>query len=308
MTGVLLMAYGAAKDLASIPEYLADIRHGRAPDPALTAEITERYRRMGGRSPLLEITRKQAEALKARLGSGFEVGVGMRHCEPRIESAVRDLAAAGCGTVVGVPLTPFASRLSTGAYFAKFESGGAPGLKLLRAASFHDHPGLVEAIAERAREAIARLGARDFRVLFTAHSLPASIEQEGDPYPAQLKETAALAARRLALAKHEFAYQSRGRTGEPWLGPDAGEVLERLAREGVKAVVLSPMGFVSEHLETLYDDDVLYREQAARLGMRFERAAALNDHPAFITALADAVRDALAGKNQGTFSTPRTYN
>lgn len=304
MNGVLLMAYGAAKNLESIPAYLADIRHGRPPDAALVAEITERYKAMGGRSPLPEITQGQAKALADSLGGGFRVAVGMRHCEPTIAQALRELS--GCERVVGLPLTPFASKLSTGAYFAKLEEAAASaGASVLRAPSFHDEPALVRGLAERLEEARARLAGAPHRVLFTAHSLPSRIERENDPYPAQLRQTASLVAAKAGLASFEFAYQSQGRTGEPWLGPDAGEALERLAREGTRAVVLSPIGFVSEHLETLYDDDVLYRAQAERLGMRFERARALNDHPAFIEALAAAVAAAL--KDQGTFSTPRTY-
>lgn len=298
------MAYGAAKDLESIPAYLADIRHGRPADAALVAEITGRYKAMGGRSPLPEITRAQGRALAAALGPGFRVAVGMRHSEPTIAQALSELS--GCERVVGLPLTPFASRLSTGAYFAKLEeAAAAAGAAVLRAPSFHDDPALIRGLAARLDEARAKLAGAPHRVLFTAHSLPARIVRENDPYPGQLLETAALVAAKAGLDSFEFAYQSQGRTGEPWLGPDAGEVLERLAGEGARAVALSPIGFVSEHLETLYDDDVLYRAQAGRLGMRFERARALNDHPAFIEALAAAVAAAL--KNQGTISTPRTY-
>lgn len=295
MTGVLLMAYGAAGSLAEIPEYLADIRHGRPPDPALIEEVTQRYRLMGGRSPLPEICAAQAKALGAALGPGFKVAVGMRHSAPRIADVVGLLKRGGCNAIVGLPLTPFASKLSTGAYFAKLEEGAAAhGVKTIRAESFHDHPRLIDGLAERALEALARL--EGARVLFTAHSLPARITAEGDPYPKQLLETAALVAKRMGLAAYDFAYQSQGRTGDTWLGPDAGKVLERLAQGGARAVMLAPIGFVSEHLETLYDADVLYREQAVKLGMRFGRAAALNDHPAFIEALAGTVRSALAVK------------
>ena len=291
-TGVLLMAYGAAASLDDIPEYLADIRRGRPADQALVQEIRQRYERIGGRSPLLEITAAQARALEKALGAGFRVGFGMRHSAPRIADALQRLAAANA-TVVGLPLTPFASRLSTGAYFdALSEAARAlPGVKVLQAPSFHDHPRLIEALAERTREALSGADG-DPVVLFTAHSLPLRIEAEGDPYQRQLRETAALVAARLGLSRWEFAYQSRGRTGEEWLGPEAGDVIARLAAEGAKALVISPIGFVSEHLETLYDDDVLYREQAQGLGLRFARAGALNDHPAFIDALADAARKA----------------
>ncbi|MBI4349225.1 MAG: ferrochelatase [Elusimicrobia bacterium] len=307
-TGVLLMAYGAARSLDEIPAYLADIRHGRPPEPALVQEIRARYEAMGGRSPLPELTAKQARALQAALGPGFEVGMGMRHSAPRIADALEQLLGDGCSTVVGVPLTPFASALSTGAYFAKLDEAaaglGASG-RIRRAGSFHDHPRLIAAYADRARACLDRFGGRFPRVLFTAHSLPARILRDGDPYPRQLSETAALVAKTLELEHWDFAYQSRGRTGEEWLGPDAGEIIDRLAGEGVRALLVSPIGFVSEHLETLYDDDVLYREAAERRGIRFERAAALNDHPAFIDALADAVH--AASSEKGTFPAPHPY-
>lgn len=307
-TGVLLMAYGAAKSLEDIPAYLADIRHGRPADAALAAEIRSRYEAMGGKSPLPELTTKQGRALQAALGPSFEVGMGMRHSAPRIADALDELLRGGCATVVGLPLTPFASTLSTGAYFAKLEEAAAglgASAKVRRAASFHDHPRLINAYADRARAQLSKFGGRFPRVLFTAHSLPARIEKEGDPYPAQLRETAALVAKALDAEPWDFAYQSQGRTGEAWLGPDAAQVLEGLAQDGVKSVLLSPIGFVCEHLETLYDDDVLYRGQAERLGMRFERAAALNDHPGFIDALADAVH--AASSEKGTFRAPQSY-
>ena len=293
MTGVLLMAYGAAASLDEIPQYLADIRRGRPADAALIEDVRRRYERIGGRSPLPEITAAQARALQAALGPGFRVGFGMRHSAPRIADALGPLAS-GCETLVGLPLTPFASRLSTGAYFdALAEAAKAhPALKVVRAASFHDHPRLVAALAERAQDALSRAG-EGAALLLTAHSLPSRIEAEGDPYARQLRETAALVAGKLGLSRWHFAYQSRGRTGEEWLGPEAGDVIARLAAEGTKALALAPIGFVSEHLETLYDDDVQYREQAQRLGLRFSRAAALNDHPGFIDALADAARKAV---------------
>lgn len=305
-TGVLLMAYGAAASVEDVPAYLADIRSGRPPDPALIEQVKSRYAAMGGRSPLMEITADQTRLLQSRLGPGFEVGMGMRHSAPRIAETLEDLLRAGCDPVIGLPLTPFASSLSTGAYFQKLGEaatglGASP--KVRRASSFHDHPRLIEACAERAGEALARFGGDPPRVLFTAHSLPSRVEKEGDPYSVQLRETAALTAAKLGLESYDFAYQSRGRTGEPWLGPDAAEALDRLAREGARAVLLAPIGFVSEHMETLYDDDVLYRGQAEGLGLRFERAAALNDHPGLIDALADAVLSTAAG----TKPAPHSY-
>jgi len=302
MKAVLLMAYGAAASLGDIPAYLADIRHGRPPDDKLTQEIRERYRHMGGRSPLLDICERQAKALQAKLGADFRVGVGMRHSAPRIADVLAKLAA-GCEEVVGLPLTPFASRMSTGAYFDKLDEAAkaAPGLRVLRAPSFHDDPGLIQALEDRARAALARAG-EGAAVLFTAHSLPKRIVGEGDPYPAQLEETAALVANRLGRREWNFAYQSQGRTGEEWLGPDAGAIIDRIAAEGAKALMLAPIGFVSEHLETLYDDDVLYRAQAEKLGLRFARAATVDDHPGFVDALARAVRAA-----KGTISAPRSY-
>ncbi|MDE2293515.1 MAG: ferrochelatase, partial [Elusimicrobia bacterium] len=275
--------------------YLADIRGGRPAPPELVEEVARRYALLGGRSPLFEITDAQAEGLRRALaarGVAARVAVGMRHSEPTIARAVAGLKAAGARRVVGLPLTPFQSSLSVGAYFKKLdEAAGPAGLGVARAGDWHAHPRLVEAYAERVRAARARLPEalrEGARLLMTAHSLPRRILAEGDPYPAQLAETAALAARAAGFEQSRFAYQSRGATAEPWLGPDAAEVLEELAREGAKAVVLCPVGFVSDHMETLYDDDVLYKGKAEGLGLRFERAGALNDHPAFCEALADA--------------------
>ena len=302
MNGVLLMAYGAARSLEEIPAFLADIRQGRPAGPELVDDIRKRYERMGGGSPLAEITAAQARALDSKLGDGFRVAFGMRHSAPRIADALAGLIP-GCESVVGLPLTPFASRMSTGAYFEKLQEA-ARALnypRVLRAPSYHDHPRLIEALADRTRRALERMGSEAV-VLFTVHSMPAGLEAQGDPYPRQVRETAALVAQRLDLAGWQLAYQSRPVAGGDWLEPEAGDAIAKLAAQGVRSVVLSPIGFVSDNLETLYDDDVLYRERAESLGLRFGRAAALNDHPAFIDALADAARAAM-----GTSKAPRSY-
>lgn len=297
---VLLMAYGAARGPEEIPAYLADIRGGRPASPELVAEVKHRYALLGGCSPLFEITDAQAEglrrALKAR-GVEADVAVGMRHSEPTIARVVGERAAAGARRIVGLPLTPFQSSLSVGAYFKKLDEA-ASGLEVLRSGRWHLNRSLVAAYAERIREAFARVpeGLRGrTELLLTAHSLPQRILAEGDPYPNQLQETSSAVAKAAGFEAFRFAYQSRGATAEPWLGPDAGESLRDIAVGGAKAVVLCPVGFVSDHMETLYDDDVLYKGQAEALGLRFERAGALNDHPLFAEALADTVQAALSG-------------
>ncbi|MBI2363358.1 MAG: ferrochelatase [Elusimicrobia bacterium] len=298
---VLLMAYGAARNLDEIPAYLADIRGGRPPAPELVAEVRRRYGLLGGSSPLFSITEAQAEGLRRALavrGLGARVAVGMRHSEPSIAGVAAGLAAEGVRRVVGVPLTPFQSSLSVGAYFKKLDEAAAPaGLSVMRSGDWHANANLVEAYAQRIRQSVSRLGAAfkgETALLLTAHSLPQRILADGDPYPSQLQETAGLAAKAAGFAEFRFAYQSRGATPEPWLGPDAAESLEAIAKAGFKAVVLAPIGFVSDHMETLYDDDVLYKGQAEARGLRFERAGALNDHPLFSEALADVVQSVLA--------------
>ncbi|TBR26215.1 ferrochelatase [bacterium] len=297
---VLLMAYGAARRPEDIPAYLADIRGGRPASPELVAEVTHRYGLLGGRSPLFEITDAQAEGLRRALaarGLAADVAVGMRHSEPTIARVVAERAAAGARRVVGVPLTPFQSSLSVGAYFKKLDEA-AGGLRVLRSGAWHLNKNLVAAYAERVREAFARvpeaLRGRT-ELLMTAHSLPQRILAAGDPYPGQLQETSAAVAKAAGFKAFRFAYQSRGATAEPWLGPEAGDSLRELAKAGAKAVVLCPVGFVSDHMETLYDDDVLYKGQAEALGLGFYRAGALNDHPLFAEALADVAAAALAG-------------
>ncbi|HVE12413.1 MAG TPA: ferrochelatase [Elusimicrobiota bacterium] len=293
--GVLLMAYGAAESLAELPAYLQDILGGRPVPPALLADLDQRYRRIGGRSPLIDITKKQAQTLGRRLGADFRVVVGMRHSAPTIRSAVD--ALAGVQKVVALPLTPYQSGMSTGAYFQKLEAAvreSGAGFEVLRAGAWHEQPVLREALADKTRRAVDSLGP-DAAVILSAHSLPARIEAEGDPYPAQLRATAEAVARAAGLSEWRFAFQSKpGAAREAWLGPDVADALDELAAAGRKAVAISPIGFISDHLETLYDDDVFYREQAQRLGMRFARAEALNDDPRLIEALAKVVESTLA--------------
>jgi len=301
--GVLVMAYGGPASLEEIPGYLADIRSGRPTPRAVVEEITDHYRRIGGRSPILEISRRQARALEDRLGAAdFRCRVGMRHWAPWIEDEVGRMAADGIHRVVGIVLAPHYSRMNTERYFRKVEDGArlfrAP-LQLAFVKSYHDSPPLIEALARRVEEGLARWPAEErsrVHVVFSAHSLPARILEDGDPYDAQLRETAALVARRAGLPEERWSwsYQSAGKSPEPWLGPQLEEHIPALARRGIRNVVCVPVGFVSDHVEILYDIDLEAQEAARASGVRLERPPALNDDPLFIEALAGAVRSSAA--------------
>jgi ferrochelatase len=282
---VLLMAYGSPLRSEDIRPYLEDIREGRPVSDAAVEELTERYRRIGGRSPLDDATEGQRAALERELG--LPVFVGMKHWRPRIAEAVEQSLAGGADTIVGLVLAPHYSRLSVQGYRERLEEALRGRAELRFVESWHRHEPYLDALAERVRDSMAD-------VVFTAHSLPARILDTGDPYRDQLLETAQLVAERAGLDHWSFAFQSASETGEPWLGPDLLEELERLAALGAGRVLVCPIGFVSDHLEILWDIDVEARERAGELGLQLERVDSLNDDPVFIRGLADLARQAIS--------------
>jgi len=278
---VVLMAYGSPAAAEDIPAYLADIREGRPVSQEAIDELTERYRRIGGRSPLDEVTEAQRTRLEREVR--LPVFVGMKHWHPRVGEAVEAALAVGAETIVGLVLAPHYSRLSIAGYRERLEDALQGRAELVFVESWHDHEPFLDVLASRVR-------AFDGHVVFTAHSLPEQILGEGDPYRDQLLETSRLVAERASLADWSFAFQSASATGEPWLGPDILEELDRLAANGVRRVLVCPVGFVSDHLEILWDLDVEARERAADLGLELGRIESLNDDPAFMRALAELVR------------------
>ena len=280
---VVLMAYGSPAEPEDVRPYLEDVRGGRPASDEAVEELAERYRRIGGRSPLDDVTEAQRAALERELGT--PVFVGMKHWRPRIAEAVEAALAAGATRIVGLVLAPHYSRLSIGGYRERLEEALGGRAELVLVESWHDEPALVEVLAERVR-------GTDAWVVFTAHSLPERILADGDPYREQLLETARLVAERAGLERWSFAFQSASPTGEPWLGPDVLEELERLQADGVGKVLVAPVGFVSDHLEILWDLDVEAREKAGELGLELARIESLNDDPAFVRALANVVERA----------------
>ena len=283
MDAVVLMAYGSPSEPKDVRPYLEDVRGGRPVSDEAVEELAERYRRIGGRSPLDDVTEAQRAALEQELGA--PVFVGMKHWRPRIVEAVEAALAGGATRIVGLVLAPHYSRLSIGEYRERLEEALADRADLVLVESWHDEAAFIDVLAERVR-------GTDAWVVFTAHSLPERILDEGDPYRDQLLETARLVAERAGVEGWSFAFQSASSTGEPWLGPDVLEELERLRAEGVSNVLAAPVGFVSDHLEILWDLDVEARERAAELGLEWARTESLNDEPAFVHALAELVRKA----------------
>ena len=291
---VLLMAYGSPDRLDQVEAYYTDIRRGSPPPEHLLTELLDRYRAIGGGSPLSAIVERQRAALEAELarrGRPIPVRAGMRHIAPRIAKIVEGLAGDGIERFVAIALAPQRSSNAAG-YRRAVETGlataGAPTTTAAFVESWHNEPGFIDALARVTSEALARFAdPAAVRVLFTAHSLPARVVAEGDVYPAEVAATARLVAERIGLARHDVAFQSAGRTGEPWIGPDLGDELRRLAGEGVREVVVAPVGFVADHLEVLFDIDIEAQAVARELGIRLERPRSMNDDPIFISALAD---------------------
>ncbi|HSS73363.1 MAG TPA: ferrochelatase [Gaiellaceae bacterium] len=284
---VVLMAYGSPERIEDVPAYYSDIRGGRPIRPELVEELTDRYRRLGieDRNPLNEITERTRAALEQELG--LPVFTGMKHWTPRIGDAVETALAGGAEVIVGLVLAPHYSSMSIGGYRAQVEEALDARAELLFVERWHDEPALVELWAQRVRGTQAH-------VVFTAHSLPARILDEGDPYKDQLLETSRLVAEAAGVEDWSFSFQSESATGEPWLGPDILDHLEALHAQGTTRVLAAPIGFVADHLEIGWDLDTEAREKAKELGLRLERAEMPNDEPAFVAVLAEIVRRAVA--------------
>ncbi|MGC8634092.1 MAG: ferrochelatase [Candidatus Limnocylindrales bacterium] len=308
---VLLMAYGAPQRLDQVEAYYTDIRRGVPPPPDRLEALLDRYRAIGGRSPLADLVEGQRAALASQLaarGAPIPVYAGMRHSEPRIGRAVHRMAADGVTRAVAIALAP--QRSSNGAGYrlaveaaAAALGGRAPQVTFVE--SWHDQPRFIEALAQATADALAGVpNPAAALVIFTAHSLPSRAVDAGDRYPAEVARTAQLVARRLGLEHWRVAYQSAGRTAEAWLGPDLRDEMRRAAADGVTQLVVCPVGFVTDHLEVLYDIDIEARAVADELGVRLERARSLNADPTFIAGLADLVANALAGSADPIVSTP----
>lgn len=319
--GVLLMAYGGPASLDEVPAYYTDIRGGRPPSPELLAELLERYEAIGGRSPLADITERQRQALEAELrrrALDLPVFVGYKHSAPFVAETVARMAGQGVRRILAMALAPHFSTMTACSYCQRVDAArralpgrdGVPAVWYAMVGDWHAEPAFVDALADVTQTALVEAGAsaggvRDDEedgararrpwIVFSAHSLPERIVGLGDPYPDLLRETARLVAARLGWSSWSFAFQSAGRTGDTWLGPDLLAELERLAAAGVRTVVVASVGFVASNLELLYDIDIEARARAGELGMTLVRAAALDDHPRFIGALADIVERAVRG-------------
>ncbi len=299
-TGVLLMAYGGPESLDEVEPYLLDVRDGRPTPPELLHEIRERYRLIGGRSPLREITERVAHRLQAAVG--LPVFVGMRHWRPYIREAVhRMVNEMGLRRIVGICMAPHYSEMSIGLYRRRLEEALAEthrAVDVRFVPHWHTQPHYLDGLAASILEARQRFPPEargQVQVVFTAHSLPASILARGDPYDRQLRETAQLLADRLALPPERWVlcYQSAPKTDVPWLGPPVEAMVAELASAGERNLLIAPIGFLADHVEVLYDIDIAVRQLARAHGARVERAEMLNDRPPLIAALADLVRAAL---------------
>jgi protoporphyrin/coproporphyrin ferrochelatase len=299
---VLLMAYGGPDKLDEVEPYVLDVRGGRPLAATILEEIRDRYRQIGGKSPLLEITQRQAMALEEllqRKGYSAPVFVGMRHWFPYIRDAVQAIAGAGFRRVVAICMAPQYSDISIGAYTAQYDAairelGLDIRTSLVR--QWHDHPDLIKGFAGKVAAALdgySRQEREAVEILFTAHSLPLSRLKADDPYDRQQRETAGAVASLVGCPRWSFAYQSQGYSNEAWLGPSVQQRLRVLATGGTRNVLVVPTGFVCDHVEILYDVDIAFRNLAASLGIALRRTESLNADPLLIQALGSLVRKAV---------------
>jgi len=298
-TGVLVMAYGTPTTPEDVEAYYTRIRHGHAPTPELLAELTDRYREIGGTSPLAQRTAAQvaalAKALDARAPGTYDVRYGSKYEPPLIEDVAPGFASDGVTRVIGLVLAPHSSSMSTDQYMERARHALGDSVTFVEIGAWWDAPGFVELIAGRVNDALATIDPERLastEVVFSAHSLPQRILASGDTYPEQLRASAQGAARAAGISNWDVAWQSAGRTADPWIGPDILEVLRTKKAQGLTDVVSCPIGFVSDHLEVLFDIDIQAQALAHELGLNLIRTASLNDDPAFISVLANVVMTA----------------
>ena len=290
------MAHGTPESVDQMADYLRLVRGGREPSAELIEEMTHNWEAIGGRSPLTDITLQQGRALETQLaadGLALPVAVGMRNWRPFIADAVGDIRRNGAVRIVGIPLAPQFSTLSVQKYMDAATTALPPDVAFSCVRSFHDHPLLIEAFAEKVRAAAPQ---SDEDVVFTAHSLPQRVAQAGDPYPNEVASTARAVADRCGIGSFRTAYQSAGRTPEPWLGPDLSDFVRERAAAGVRRMLVVPIGFVCDHTEILFDIDAQAAGVAREAGVELRRTESLNTSPTFISMLAALVaREVSAG-------------
>ncbi len=294
------MAYGSPNSLDEVGDYLAQVRGGRSSNPDEIEHLRHRYQRVGGRTPLLQITKSQADSLERKLvadGVSARVCFGMKHWHPFIEDVVEKMDLDDSQVLIGLALAPHYSKLSIGGYEDSVRRGLAKrnsNAQFIMVKSWHNQPSLISALSSRVINGLREM--RDSRrtvVVFTAHSLPIRAVPKDDPYQAQLLETSKLVAEDANIIEWDFAFQSAGQPRENWLGPQIHEQINKLASDGFSEVLVCPIGFVSDHLEILYDLDIEAKQQAKSLGLRLDRTMSLNDDPRFIRALESEVRTAV---------------
>jgi len=304
-TAVLLLAHGSPDSPEQVPEFMKSITGGRPVQDAVIEEVRHRYALIG-RSPLTELTKKQAEALQRTLP--VPVYLGMRNWKPFIADVVKEMMASGVDQVLAICLAPQNSSTSTGLYRKALMAEMKPDIQVQFIESWHDHPQLTQAFAEKLQPAWHRASevlGRPAPVIFTAHSVPTRTIQAGDPYEQQAKETARLVAEKipgLTPELKQFAFQSQGMSGGPWLGPTVESAILDFKKQGHKGVVVAPIGFVCDHVEILYDIDIAFRQFATDEGMKLWRPESLNDSPTFISALATLASSGLGVAAVGAIS------
>ena len=330
MIAILLLAFGCPDSIESIEPFITNVMGGRKPSPNQLQKIKERYLMIGGHSPLLDITRRQAEALEKKLNSTssfsppykggdrggryFKVFVGMRYWHPFIKDTLNEIKNSGAERIVAVVMAPHYSKISTDGYikavneamaeltplFPPLEKGGEGGFDISFINNWHTHPLFLEAVAEKINKGFSYfkdINKKEIQVIFSAHSLPIPPLEKGgeggfrdDPYAKQLNETIEGIIRHTGDIIWHLGFQSKGMSAGEWLEPTVDSILERLSKDGKKYVLIVPVGFVSDHIETLYDIDIFYKETAKSLGLIFHRTESLNDSPKFIDALIDIVK------------------
>ncbi|MDA3130839.1 ferrochelatase [Aliibacillus thermotolerans] len=296
--GLLVMAYGTPRNMEEVEPYYTHIRRGRKPSQEALNDLISRYEAIGGVSPLAKITNEQGEALANRLNERvedveFQWYLGLKHIDPFIEDAVQKMKDDGVEEAYSIVLAPHYSTFSIQSYNgrAKETTEKIDGPVIHSVDSWYDEPKFIQYWSDQLKKTMEQIDEKDSAcVIFSAHSLPEKIIQHGDPYPDQLKETADLIAKKANITNYEIGWQSEGNTPEPWLGPDVQDLTKDLAKnKGYTSFVYCPVGFVSDHLEVLYDNDVECKEACDEVGALYYRPEMPNTDPLFIEAMADVI-------------------